>query len=125
MIFIVEDDVSLRFLYEKALNLKGYKVLASAKDGKEALEMFKKFKKRPDLVIMDYRMPIKDGLQATKEMLKIDKDLKVIFLSADKTVKKKALSIGVIHFTDKPCSIQRLYNDIENALRVTPIQSII
>ncbi|MFX1237126.1 MAG: response regulator [Promethearchaeota archaeon] len=114
--FIVEDDVYLRLLYEKALNLKGYEVFSSAKNGEEAIEMFKNFSSKPDIIIMDHRMPIKNGLEATREMLQIDQNLKIIFVSADKTVKNEALSIGVVTFTDKPCTIQDLYKDIEKAL---------
>jgi len=120
-IFIVEDDISLRALYEKALNMKGYQVIASAKNGKEAIEMFKKFHQKPDVIIMDHRMPLKNGLQVTKEMLEIDKSLKIIFISADQTIREKALSMGVINFTDKPCSVQKLYRNIEDALRVPKI----
>ena len=101
--------------------MKGYQVLASAKNGKEAIDMFKKFHQRPDVIIMDHRMPLKDGLQVTKEMLEIDKSLKIIFISADNTIKEKALSLGAINFTNKPCSVQKLYNNIEDALNAPQI----
>jgi len=68
-IFIVEDDSSLRMLYEKALSLKGYNVLDSARDGQEAVQMYNAFKDKPDIIIMDHRMPIKNGIKATKEIL--------------------------------------------------------
>ncbi len=113
--------MSLRILYEKALSMKGYQVLTSAKNGKEAIELFRKFRKKPDVIIMDHRMPLKDGLQVTKEILEIDKSLKIIFISADNTIKEKALSMGVINFTNKPFSVQTLYNNIENALKFPQI----
>ncbi len=121
-IFIVEDDIYLRLLYEKALNLKGYTVLASAKNGKEAIEMFKNFSTRPDIIIMDHRMPLKNGLETTKEMLEMDQDLKIIFVSADKSVRNQALSMGAKIFTDKPCTIQDLYKDIEYALQIPTVR---
>ena len=96
--------------------MKGYRVIGSAKNGKEAIEMFKSFSDKPDLIVMDHRMPVKDGLEASKEILKIDKNLKIIFVSADNTVKEEALSMGVVNFTDKPCSVQTLFQSIENAL---------
>jgi len=79
--------------------------------------MFKKFHKKPDVIIMDHRMPLKNGLQVTKEMLEIDNSLKIIFISADNTIREQALSMGVINFTDKPCSVQKLYNNVEDALK--------
>ncbi|MBN1801906.1 MAG: response regulator [Candidatus Lokiarchaeota archaeon] len=120
-IFIVEDDTYLRILYEKALNLKGYTVLASAKNGKEAIDMFKSFSPKPDIIIMDHRMPLKNGLDTTKEMLEMDQDLKIIFISADTSVKNQALSIGAMIFTNKPCTIQDLYKDIECVLKFSKV----
>ena len=101
--------------------MKGYQVLASAKNGEEALEMFKKFHQKPDIIIMDHRMPLKNGLEVTKEMLKIDKTLKILFISADNTVKEEALSLGAVNFTNKPCSVQKLYSNIEAALNTPEI----
>ena len=67
-IFIVEDDHSLRLLYEKALKLNGYNVVGSAKDGEEAINMYNRFSTKPDIILMDHRMPIKNGIEATKEI---------------------------------------------------------
>lgn len=53
-IFIVEDNNDLRYIYEKSLILYGFNVIGSAKNGKEAVAMFKKFAPKPDVTIMDY-----------------------------------------------------------------------
>lgn len=113
----MEDDHSLRLLYEKALHLSGYNVIGSAKDGEEAVKMFKDFSKKPDIIIMDHRMPIKNGIQATKEILESSNKNKpiIIFASADKTIKETALSIGVRNFKDKPFTLERLFKNIEKA----------
>jgi two-component system chemotaxis response regulator CheY len=117
-IFIVEDDHSLRLLYEKALSLNGYNVIGTAKDGEEAIEMYKTFKVKPEVIIMDHRMPIKNGIEATKEILEnsIPKKPKIIFASADKTVKELALLAGATSFKDKPFSLEKLFNNIEKAI---------
>ena len=83
----MEDDHSLRLLYEKALSLNGYNVIGAAKDGEEAIEMYNSFKIKPEVIIMDHRMPIKDGIEATKEILENSHPNKpiIIFASADKT----------------------------------------
>jgi len=78
--------------------------------------MFKSFLKKPDIILMDYRMPIKNGIDASKEIMKIDGKTKIIFLSADNSIKEEALSIGVTKFRDKPFSINELINDITKAL---------
>ncbi len=117
-IFIVEDDSSLRMLYEKALALNGYNILGSARDGQEAVQMYQAFKNKPDIIIMDHRMPIKNGIQATKEILKNPSKVKpkVIFASADNSIKDIALEIGVKSFKTKPFTLQKLFDNIKKVL---------
>jgi len=123
-IFIVEDDHSLRLLYEKALKLNGYNVVGSAKDGEEAVNMYNDFSTKPDIILMDHRMPIKNGIEATKEIFQnsSERKPKVIFISADRSIKETAFSIGVISFKDKPFSLERLFNNIEKAASIEKIE---
>jgi two-component system chemotaxis response regulator CheY len=117
-IFIVEDDSSLRMLYEKALALNGYNILESARDGQEAVQKYEAFKEKPDIIIMDHRMPIKNGIEATKEILNNSSEIKpkVIFASADNSIKEMALQIGVKSFKSKPFTFQRLFDNIKKVL---------
>lgn len=123
-IFIVEDDNSLRLLYEKALKLNGYNVVGFAKDGEEAVNMYNRFSTKPDVILMDHRMPIKNGIEATKEIFQNSSNVKpkIIFISADRSIKETALSIGVTSFKNKPFSFERLYNNIEKAASVEKIE---
>ncbi|MFX1338538.1 MAG: response regulator [Promethearchaeota archaeon] len=116
-IFIVEDDRSLSSLYERALNLNGYKVVASAENGVDAVNIFKNFSEKPDVILMDHRMPLKSGIEAAKEILELDNETKIIFMSADSTIKEEALSNGVISFKDKPFSLERLFNNIDKVVQ--------
>jgi two-component system chemotaxis response regulator CheY len=61
-------------------------------------------------------MPLKNGLVATEELLKINPKLKIIFLSADLTVKDKAMSLGAILFIEKPFTINVLHNSLETIM---------
>lgn len=113
----MEDDSSLRMLYEKALSHNGYNVVhPSAKNGEEAISIFKESDKKPDIIIMDHRMPLKSGLEAAEEILNMDKSTKIIFASADRSVRKKALELGAVSFKDKPFTLQRLFSNIEKVL---------
>ena len=87
-----------------------------AKDGDEAINMFKSFSNKPKIILMDQRMPEKTGIEATKEILQIDKRVKVLFYSADGNVKEEAYSIGAFSFKDKPFTVEDLVEDINNAL---------
>ena len=117
-VLIAEDDHSLRLLYEKALVFKGYNVIGSAKDGEEAVNLYKSSKIKPEIIIMDHRMPIKNGIEATKEILADSSEgkPKIIFASADNTIKEEALSIGASSFKDKPFSLEKLFNNIQKVL---------
>ncbi len=115
-IFIVEDDEFLSILYKKALLLNGYEVIASAQNGEEAITMYKELQNKPDIIIMDHRMPIKNGLEATEEILKMNTKTKIIFASADTTIKEKAISLGAVSFKCKPFTLNRLMENIEKVI---------
>jgi CheY-like chemotaxis protein len=65
-ILIVDDDPNLRRLYQVELEMEGYRVLL-AQNGNEATEWVAKA--TPDLIVMDIRMPEKDGLDAMAQIL--------------------------------------------------------
>jgi len=65
---------------------------------------------------MDHRMPKKNGIEASKEILEMDKNSKIIFTSADNSVKEEALSIGAFSFKDKPFTVEQLIENINKAL---------
>lgn len=104
------------------LNLYGFNVIGTANNGLEAVLMFKSFNHKPDIILMDHRMPVKDGIEATKEILEIDKNVNIIFASADKSVKEKALSMGIIGFLSKPFSLEKLVNRIKGVLSKKLVQ---
>ncbi len=97
-------------------DLKGYQLLPSANNGEKALQLYKSFSKKPDIILMDHRMPIKTGLETAKEILEIDKGAKIIFTSADHSIKSKALSMGVSLFVEKPFNYEKLVDKIESIL---------
>lgn len=115
-IFIVEDEISIAKMYEILLKISGHDVIAIARNGQEAVDAFRSFKKKPDIIIMDHRMPIKNGIEASQEILEIDGSAKIIFASADSSVRDFAKSIGVISFKVKPFDGDLLLRNIDKAL---------
>jgi CheY-like chemotaxis protein len=80
-ILVADDEVDILKAVSFRLTKAGYEVL-TAEDGGTAIEMVRNYK--PELVILDLRMPVKDGLEVCKE-IKSDDNLKkipVIFLTA-------------------------------------------
>ena len=96
--------------------MKGISVIASAYDGAEAVILFNTLKPRPDILLMDYRMPIKDGVSATREITNIDPNTKIIFLSADETARDQALAAGATSFLVKPVRFTHLLKTIDDVL---------
>ena len=85
--------------------------------------MFKNFTEKPDIIILDYRMPIKNGIDALKEILQIDHNSRVIFASADKTIKEEVYSYGAMEFLDKPFTHQRLISTLNRCLKSVGIRN--
>ena len=79
---LVAEDTESNFLYiQEILSETGAKLIR-AKDGLDAIETFRSYKKEIDLVFMDILMPEYDGFEATKEIRKIRKDIPVVAQTA-------------------------------------------
>ncbi len=109
----------MQHLYCEILSLYGFHVVGAAKNGKEAVDMFKSFSEKPDIILMDHRMPVKNGIQATKEILQYGDQSKVIFVSADISIRERALSIGAVHFIEKPFTCDQLVEQIKEVLHIS------
>ncbi|MBT6604566.1 response regulator [Candidatus Bathyarchaeota archaeon] len=112
-ILLVDDDRYLQEVYMTLFPLGGIDVISQAYDGIQAVENYNRLDEKPDVVLMDQRMPRLDGLGATKKLMEIDPDVKVIFLSADDTSKQTALDVGASIFLSKPVQIEFLFNTIK------------
>jgi response regulator of citrate/malate metabolism len=98
------------------LNLYGIEVIGIADNGIKALEIYKKLLKKPDIILLDQRMPLKNGIETAKEILKLNKDSRIIFTSADVSVKEEALSLGIVEFIEKPFQFEILIDIIHKSL---------
>ena len=79
-VIVVEDDFDSMEVLSEYLSLKEIQVVAKAKNGKEAVELYEKF--RPEMVLLDVIMPGYDGFYALEQIKKINPDAKVIFVTA-------------------------------------------
>jgi two-component system chemotaxis response regulator CheY len=112
-ILIVEDDELIHKVLERILVMGGHKVVGHANNGIEAVEMYRNSEPHPDIVLMDQRMPLMSGTEATEKILAIEPRAKVLFVSADERSKTKAESVGAIGFLTKPIRSQILYSAIQ------------
>lgn len=115
MIYVVEDDKSIRNLLEYALREKGYE-LSSFEDGSEVV---KAVKDNPcELLILDIMLPEKDGISILKEIRQFS-NLPVIMLTAksDEFDKVMGLDLGADDYITKPFSILELLSRVKAVLR--------
>jgi DNA-binding response OmpR family regulator len=113
-IAIVEDEVEMVNVLKKFFSIRGIPVCYVAYDGNEAVELFRTSLPRPDVILLDNRLPAKNGVSVAKEIMAIDPTVKIIFLSADAQVEKEALESGATLFIKKPSSLQTILNAIDS-----------
>jgi len=101
-ILIVDDAVFIRLNLKIMLEKNGFKVIGEAENGAVAVEKYQQL--RPDIVTMDITMPGIDGVTALKEIKKIDKNCKVVMVSAmgQEMLIRDAIMAGAINFIVKP-----------------------
>ena len=106
-LLIVDDEVDTCDFVKKFFQERDFDVLV-AYDGKEALGMIDD--KRPDIVLLDIRMPVMDGMTALKEIRKTNKDLKIIMITAVEDAEKaeEAKHHGVVEYITKPLLLEQL-----------------
>ncbi len=107
-IFIVDDNEDFQVILKNLLVFNGYAVIGAAYDGEQALSIYRAFSEKPDVVLMDYRLPIKKGLEAAKELLAIDPNINIIGMSSDVSIRQNFHSIGVLNFLEKPFNIEKI-----------------
>jgi CheY-like chemotaxis protein len=105
-VFVVEDDQHVIELYREILRIYGYEFAGFALNGKEAVQAFEAMNPRPDVIIMDQRLPLMNGIEATKEIMRMDPGARVFFVSADINSRESALSSGAADFIRKPFQLK-------------------
>lgn len=112
---IVDDDFELLTTYSVVLEHLGYTTL-TANDGDEIVnQVLHGAEAAPDVILMDYRMPKMNGLEAAKEILRNRPGVKIIMSTADDSVKQEAISAGMT-FLQKPFSLGELASAIRESL---------
>lgn len=106
-VLFVEDEQNIRDALENAIGDE-FASFIVARDGDEGFKKFQKYK--PDIVITDIMMPIKDGLEMSKEIKKISRNTPIVVVSAfdEKERLLQAIDIGVDKYLIKPIDADEL-----------------
>ena len=112
-ILVAEDEALIRLDLVEMLTEAGYEVVAQATNGVEAIALAKEFK--PDLAILDVKMPELDGISAAQEIIEISPVLMLTAFSQKELV-ERARDAGAMAYVVKPFSINDLTPAIEIAM---------
>jgi len=116
-VLIVDDAVFMRSMIREILMRTGrFEILAEAANGQEAVERFVEL--RPDLVTMDIVMPEMDGIEATKEILRIDPGATIVICSAlgQEALVVESIAAGARDFIVKPFAPDKVLAVLETVL---------
>jgi DNA-binding NtrC family response regulator len=114
-ILVIDEEQAIRDLLDTLLSGKGYDVIL-ADSGEKGLEVFRRT--RPDVVVLDLKMPGMDGLTVLKELRALDPTKPVIFLTGAGTpeAEQQASALGVTEFVEKEFSLHRLGDSLKRLL---------
>ncbi len=111
-ILIAEDETLIRMDLAEMLRENGYEVIGEATNGEEAIALANELK--PDLAILDVKMPKLDGITAAEKIVEIAPVLMLTAFS-QKDLVERALDAGVMAYVVKPFTIDDLIPAIEIA----------
>jgi two-component system chemotaxis response regulator CheY len=101
-VLIVDDAIFMRNMIKDIFSGSGFEVIGEAANGLEAVEKFKELK--PDLTTMDIVMPYRNGVDATRDIVRADAQARVVICSAlgQEAQVLEALEAGAADFLVKP-----------------------
>ena len=116
-VMIVDDAAFMRMMLKDILTKNGFTIVGEAENGAVAVEMYGNI--RPNLTVMDITMPEMDGLQAVKEIRKIDPQARIVMCSAmgQQSMVIEAIQSGAKDFVVKPFQPERVIEAITKALK--------
>ena len=114
-ILVVDDDKEICDILTEMLAEEGYQTF-SALSGRLALDIVKK--KKPELVLMDIKMPKMDGIEVLKRIKKIDKEVVVVMITGYGSLDtaKEAMRLGAYDYVTKPFDLDSIKVVIRDAL---------
>ena len=117
LVLIVDDEEFITMLAQQVLTDEGYRVV-TAKNGFQAIDIYKKLKDEVALVVLDFVMPVMDGADVFAELQLINPDVPVVLSSgfAEQDRLRGMLARGLRGFIPKPYTQQKLLDQIRQTL---------
>jgi DNA-binding response OmpR family regulator len=136
-IMVVEDDADMASIYKEILEQHGNSVLITAEGTKDALRQFIEMRKAPskrspaselnhgnnkdkvEVAIIDKRLPDGDGMELSKELLRMDPTLEIVLATADTIARDEAKRTGIGVVLQKPFPMSVLLSTISSIRKET------
>jgi len=114
-VLLVDDEMLIRYSLQRLLKREGFSII-TAETGREALRQFDQ--EKPDIVILDVRLPDTSGLTLLKTIKEISPSVTVVMVTACPDIQSsvEAMKMGAFDYLDKPIDIEKLIN-ILNTLK--------
>ncbi len=120
-ILIADDEAPARNRMRDLLTeIENVTVVAEAKNGKEAIDLA--LQTKPDLLLLDIRMPLMDGIETAQHAQKLEHKPHIIFTTAFDAYAIKAFDLNAIDYLLKPIRLDRLQTAINKAHALKPKQ---
>ena len=113
-IAIVEDDEELLNVVSILVRSLGHELVFEGNSGAEVVSLIEERKIHPDAILMDYRIPGMNGIEAAEEVGFSDPKVKIVIMTADDSVKAEATDLGLLYIS-KPFSSEDLVRVLEAA----------
>ena len=114
-ILVIDDEQGIRDLLDTLLRRKGYDVVL-AESGRQGLELFRR--ERPDVIVLDLKMPEMDGLTVLRQIKNLDPGKPVIILTGAGTAEteQQVRALGVTEYVEKEFSLHLLGDSLKRLL---------
>jgi CheY-like chemotaxis protein len=115
-VLVIDDEQGIRSLLDTLLSRKGYDVVL-AESGRKGLELFRR--ERPDVLVLDLKMPEMDGLTVLRQIRSLDPIIPVIILTGAGTAEteQRVRALGVTEYVEKEFSLHLLGDALKRLLK--------
>ncbi len=121
-ILVVDDEAAIRDSLRMILEYEDYEFVGAG-NGPDAIAQVQR--DRPDLVLLDIKMPGMDGIEVLRKLHALDETLPIVMISGHGTTATavEAIRSGAIDFLDKPLSSERVIVTVQNVMRQSELRS--
>src|SRR4026209_2104903 len=121
-VLVIDDEAAIRDSLRMILEYEDYQFVGAA-SGQEGLDVVRR--ERPDIVLLDIKMPGMDGMEVLRKLRAVDEGLPIVMISGhgNTATAVEAIRWGAIDFRDKPLSSERVIVTLRNVLRQSELST--